>query len=56
MLTTLSGTVTLLMRELDSKAEMPMLVTVKPSIVLGMVTSPPGPVYPVMVMVPLLVT
>ena len=32
-----------------------MLVTGRPLIVLGMVTAPPGPVYPVMVIVPLLV-
>src|ERR1035438_5765612 len=32
-----------------------MLVTGKPSMVLGMITSPPGPVYRVMVIVPLLV-
>jgi hypothetical protein len=32
-----------------------MLVTGRPLIVLGMVTAPPGPVYPVMVIVRLLV-
>jgi Sec-independent protein secretion pathway component TatC len=32
-----------------------MLVTGSPLIVLGMVTAPPEPVYPVMVIVPLLV-
>ena len=33
----------------------PMLVTGRPLIVSGMVTAPPEPVYPVMVIVPLLV-
>jgi hypothetical protein len=32
-----------------------MLLTGRPSIVLGMMTSPPGPVYPVMVIAPLVV-
>ena len=32
-----------------------MLVTGRPLIVLGMVTAPPEPVYPVMVIAPLLV-
>ena len=31
----------------------PMLVTATPKIVLGMVSAPPGPVYPVMVIAPL---
>ena len=35
--------------------EPPMRVTGRPSIVSGMATAPPGPVYPVMVIVPLLV-
>src|SRR5439155_19056489 len=32
-----------------------MLVTGKPLVVLGIITAPPGPVYPVIVMLPLLV-
>ena len=36
-------------------ARLPMLVTSRPFVVLGIVTAPPEPVYPVMVMVPLLV-
>src|ERR1022692_999769 len=36
-------------------AAVPMLVTGKPSIVLGMVTAPPEPVYPVIVIVLLMV-
>jgi hypothetical protein len=32
-----------------------MLVTGKPLMVSGMVTAPPGPVYPVMVSVPLVI-
>src|ERR1035441_8512248 len=32
-----------------------MLVTARPLIVLGIITAPPGPVYPVMVIAPLLV-
>jgi hypothetical protein len=39
----------------DSNAWFPMLVTGSPSIVPGIATAPPGPVYPVIVMVPLLV-
>ena len=55
MLVTLLGIVTLVRLVQSENAESPMLVTGRPSIVLGMVTSPPGPVYPVMVIVPLLV-
>ena len=32
-----------------------MLVTGRPLVVLGMITTPPDPVYPVMVIAPLLV-
>jgi len=54
MLATLSGIVTLV-RLHEANALSPMLVTCKPLIVSGMMTSPPGPVYPVMVIVPLVV-
>ena len=37
------------------KRRSPMLVTGKPLRVLGMVTAPPAPVYPVMVTVPLVI-
>jgi hypothetical protein len=37
-------------------AQSPMAATVKPVIVSGMTTTPLVPVYPVMVIVPLLVT
>jgi len=36
-------------------AKSPMLVTGRPFVMLGMVTAPPGPVYPVMVIVLLFV-
>ena len=55
MLVTLLGIVTLARLVHDKNAKAPMLVTGRPLIVLGMVTAPPGPVYPVMVMLPLLV-
>jgi len=54
MLVTLLGMVTLV-RVWPQNAESPMLVTGRPLIVSGIVTSPPGPVYPMMVMVPLVV-
>ena len=56
MLVTLPGIVMLVRVVLELNAEFPMLVTGRPLVVLGMVTSPPGPVYPVMVIAPLLVT
>ena len=55
MLATLSGIVTLVRLPHEANALSPMLVTCKPLIVSGMMTSPPGPVYPVMVIVPLVV-
>jgi hypothetical protein len=61
MLIMVLGIVTLVMGDENwlpehpgSNALSPTLVTGRPLIVLGMVTSPPGPLYPVMVMVPLL--
>ncbi len=51
----LSGIVTLIMLEHSQNAASPMSVTGRPLIVSGMVTAPPGPVYRVIVMVPLLV-
>jgi len=39
----------------EENAQSPMLVTGRPLIVLGTVTSPPKQLYPVMVIVPLLV-
>src|ERR1035438_6632036 len=55
MLVTLLGTTTLARLMQSEKAKLPMLVTDRPLMVVGMVTAPPGPVYPVMVIVPLLV-
>ena len=55
MLIMLSGNVTDV-RLLDKKAEYHMLVTGRPLVSLGMMTAPPEPVYPVMVIAPLLVT
>src|SRR5260370_25393176 len=63
-LVTLSGMVTQVMllrpvrllwslRFRKDNAPSPMLVTGKPSMVPGMTTFPPGPLYPVMVIVPL---
>ena len=54
MLVTLLAIVTLVRLVQSSNASSPMLVTGRPLIVLGMVTAPPGPLYPVMVIVPLL--
>ena len=54
MLLTLPGIVTLLTLALKN-ALVPMLVTGNPLVVAGMVTSPPGPEYPVMVTAPLLI-
>jgi hypothetical protein len=54
MLVTLLGMVTLVRRVHQENASYPMLVTGRPLIVLGMVTAPPEPVYPVMVIAPLL--
>jgi hypothetical protein len=47
------GIVTLVRLVQLANAPSPMLVTGGPQIAFGMVTSPPGPVYPVMVIVPL---
>src|ERR1017187_6884950 len=55
MLVTLLGIVTLVRLVQLKNASPPMLVTGKPLVVSGMVTAPPGPVYPVMVIAPLLV-
>jgi len=52
---TLLGIVTLVKLGMLKKADLPMLVTGRPLIVSGMVRSPPGPVYPEIVIVPLLV-
>ena len=52
---TLFGIVTRVRLVLSRKAEPPMLVTGRPLIMPGMSTAPPGPVYPVMVIVLLLV-
>ena len=52
---TLLGIVTPAKPEKPENALFPMLVTGRPLVVLGMVTAPPEPVYPVMVIVPLLV-
>jgi hypothetical protein len=53
MFVTLLGIVTLVKLLLYANALAAMPVTGNPSIVLGMATAPPGPVYPVMVIVPL---
>ncbi len=55
MLMTLSGIVTLVRLVQPENASHPMLVTNRPLIVSGMVTAPPGPMYPVIAIVPLLV-
>ena len=55
MLVTLLGIVTLVRLVQKQNVIAPMLVTGRPLIVLGMATSPPEPVYPVMVIVPSLV-
>ena len=44
MLVTLDGIVTLSSTKEDSKALAPMPVTVKPLMLVGMVTAPPDPV------------
>jgi hypothetical protein len=49
MLVTLSGIVTLIRVVFEWNAESPMLVTARSLIVPGMLTTPPAPVYPVMV-------
>jgi len=54
IMVTLVPIVTLLNFEV-SNAESSMLVTGKPLVMAGMVTSPPESVYPVMVIAPLLV-
>ena len=57
MLMTLSG-ITMLVRlvfgrsQVPAKASSPMLVTGRPLMVSGMTTSPPGPVYRVILTVP----
>jgi len=55
MLVTLWPILTLVTLELLANAPDPMLVTGRPMILLGTVTAPPGPVYPVMVIVSLLI-
>jgi hypothetical protein len=55
MLVTVSGIVTLTTLKLPWNAINPTLVTGMPSIEAGIVTVPPGPVYLVMVIEPLLV-
>jgi hypothetical protein len=55
MLVTLLGIVTLVRLQQPENALTPMPVTDQPLVLLGIVTAPPGPVYPVMVIVPLLV-
>jgi len=55
MLVTLFGIVTDVTLPSDANAEFPILLTGRPLVMLGMVTAPPGPVYPVMVIAPLLV-
>jgi hypothetical protein len=52
MLVTLSGIVTLVRLIQPENAQAPILTTGFPSMVSGITTSPPGPVYPVMVTVP----
>jgi hypothetical protein len=55
MLVTLLGIVMLVSPSHQKKALTSMLVTARPLIALGMITAPPGPVYPVIVTVPSLV-
>ena len=55
MLTMPWGMVTLVRLVWDENAYCPILVTGRPLVVSGMVTSSPVPVYRVMVMAPLLV-
>jgi hypothetical protein len=50
---TLSGIVTLVRLMSSMNALSPMAVTGRPVIVSGMTTTPPGPVYPVIVIAPL---
>ena len=52
---TVLGIVTLVRLLQKQKASNPMLMTGRPLIVSGMVTAPPGPVYLVMVIVPLVI-
>ena len=56
MLVTLLGIVTVVTLIHKSGAPSPILVTGSLLMVSGMMTAPPRPVYPVMVIVPLLVT
>ena len=49
MLVMLSGIVTLVRVVFDPNAKFPMPVTGRSVIVLGIITTPPAPVYPVMV-------
>jgi hypothetical protein len=55
MLVILFGMVTLVRAAQERNASFPMVTTVRPLVVLGMITAPPEPVYDVMVIVPLLV-
>ena len=52
MLVRLLGKATLVRLEQEENAELPMLVTGRPSIVSGMATAPPGPRYLVIVSIP----
>ena len=52
MLVTLFGIVMLVIVVLLRKAFAPMATTGRPPIVAGIVTAPPAPVYPVMVILP----
>src|SRR6516165_8437558 len=54
-LITLLGIVTLVTFVRSQNAKSPMVVTGRPPIWSGMFTAPPGPVYPVIVIAPLLV-
>jgi hypothetical protein len=56
ILVTLFGIVTPVSTVLVLNALFPMLVTGNPFVVAGIITSPPDPVYPVIVIAPLLVT
>jgi hypothetical protein len=55
MLVTLFGMAILTKLAHEENAQLPMLVTGSPLIMLGIVTAPLEPVYPVMVIAPLLI-
>ena len=52
MVMTLSGMITLVRSEQLKNEESPIIATVREANVSGMVTTPPGPIYPVIVHVP----